>query len=222
MTPEVSRTVPEPGLHRCWRGISLALCLSATALASWAQYKVIGPDGKVTYTDQPPTERAAQALPAAPAAPARSASPLPAALATLAARYPVMLYSAPQCRPCDAGRQYLVQRGVPFQERTVTTAADARAFSSLGANNTLPMLTIGQQRLTGWVSADWASYLDAAGYPATSQLPGAYSRPAATPLAPAKAPSAPADNPPAYEDIRRPMPEDPNAGRPPGGPSIRF
>ncbi|MFD2451576.1 DUF4124 domain-containing protein [Ideonella paludis] len=41
----------------------LASCVALWASAVCAQYKVVGPDGTVTYTDRPPPDAKAQAVP---------------------------------------------------------------------------------------------------------------------------------------------------------------
>lgn len=165
------------------------LLVGAIALMSlqpaWALYKVVGPDGKVTYTDRPPPNQPAQALKAdgSPAATER----LPYALQQVVSRYPVVLYTGRNCAPCDAGRQMLKARGVPFTEKTVTTAEDAKALQRTENTDGLPVLRVGTKPLQGYAHSEWVSYLDAAGYPAQSALPTTYQWPAPQPLV---APSA--------------------------------
>ena len=170
--------------HRpCVSALTAALLLAAGA-AQAQLYRSVGPDGTVTYSDKPPAN-------AAPARPTRAGgagdeggggSALPYDLAQVAGRYPVTLYTTNECAPCDQGRSVLAGRGIPFTEKTVNTNDDIAALKRLGGDGNLPMLTIGGQRLSGFSNADWNQYLDAAGYPKTSQLPGGYQRPAATPL----------------------------------------
>jgi len=193
----------------------LALC--ALAPLAQAQYKVIDANGKVTYTDQPPATPGArvQSVKVGPSAGAPPLSTLPAELRAAAGKYPVTLYSGPGCRPCDSGRQLLLQRGIPFAERRVESAADAQALSQLSGERSLPLLTIGSQQLKGLVSADWHSYLDAAGYPRESKLTASYRAPAATPLAP---PAAPAPTAEVAAPTPAPVPEPRTAS----GPNIRF
>lgn len=199
----------------------LACALLATAPAAWAQYKVIDANGRVTYTDQPPAA-STQGQPlrsgAAPAPAGPSTAGLPFELRTATTRYPVTLYSASGCRPCDAGRELLQKRGVPFTEKRVDTPADVRAFQQISAERSLPLLTIGSQQLKGLVAADWQGYLDAAGYPRESRLPATYRAPAATPLAPPAPPAAPASEP----ESPRPSAPPPPAPRRPDEPNIRF
>lgn len=161
---------------------SLLLGASALMLAlpAWALYKVVGPDGKVTYTDRPPSNQPAQAL-KADGSPV-SADRLPYALQQVVGRYPVVLYTGRGCAPCDAGRQMLKARGVPFTEKTVTTAEDAKALQRAENTDGLPVLRVGPKQLQGYSHSEWVSYLDAAGYPAQSALPATYQWPAPQPL----------------------------------------
>lgn len=168
-------------------GLGLAL-FASTTLAQ--VHRSVGPDGRVTYSDAPASAARAEHSAAATAA-------LPFALRQAMQRYPVTLYSAAQCAPCDSGRQLLVRRGIPFTEKTVETATDVAALERLAGARELPVLTVGTQQIKGFSDIDWNQYLDAAGYARTSQLPSGWQQPAATPLAPAQlarpanAPSAP-------------------------------
>ena len=117
---------------------------------------------------------------------------LPYQLNQTVQRYPVTLYTSSTCAPCNSGRNLLSNRGVPFTEKTVETNDDIAALQRLAGNNSLPLLTIGGQQLTGFSDSEWSQYLDAAGYPKASQLPASYRRPAATPLVARTAAAAPA------------------------------
>ncbi len=166
------------------RLVTFAIALAACPLAALAQYKVVNPDGSVSYTDRPPiasdvkiTPMKRGVLPATAAA-----GELPFELRQVAARYPVTLYTASDCTPCDSGRQLLVARGVPYVERTVTTEEDAQALDRLAGGRMVPALTIGAQALRGFSQQDWSSYLDAAGYPRESRLPRGWKAPDPAPL----------------------------------------
>jgi hypothetical protein len=168
------------------------LGLAGAALPAGAQpiYRIVGPDGKVTFSDRPPAEPTvrASAAPVVPlGTPAGDAS-LPFELRAVSTRYPVVLYTQAECGPCDSGRNLLSGRGIPFTERTVTTREDADALQRLsGGAASLPLLTVGAQRLQGFSETEWQQFLDAAGYPKTSQLPAGWRRPAALPLVAAQA-----------------------------------
>ncbi|HWP20985.1 MAG TPA: glutaredoxin family protein [Burkholderiaceae bacterium] len=204
----------------------LIRCSPLVLLAAWAPahalYKVVGPDGKVTYTDRPPAESRAQAL-GASGAPVEGGSALPFELRQIASRFPVTLYTTTNCQPCDAGRALLRQRGIPHAEKTVTTPEDSQAFASMTGSNQLPLVQIGQQQVRGFSSTEWSSYLDAAGYPKQSRLPPNFQFPAATPLVEAKA--APAAQPPQPSEPAPAAPATPSAPPPAAGnapPGFKF
>ena len=163
----------------------LPLVAALAALPSQAQYKVVGPDGKVTYTDRQPTagDGKVSSLGARGIAPTATDSNLPFELRQPVARYPVTLYvSGGNCEPCEASRQLLRQRGVPFTEKQILSAEDSEALERVTGGRDVPALSIGAQTLRGLAASVWSSYLDAAGYPRESRLPVTYQNPAATPL----------------------------------------
>lgn len=177
--------------------LCLSMLLAGAASPAWAQYKVIDGNGRVTYTDRPPITSNDKIQPMrATGGPAATTSNLPFELRQVAERYPVTLFTGEGCDPCATGRTLLRQRGVPFTEKTVKTDADIAAFKRAEASGELPVLRIGTQQLKGYNDAEWAGYLDAAGYPKQSQLPPSYKAPEATPLVEAKpaaaTPAAPA------------------------------
>ena len=165
--------------------LALSACLCAT-FGAQAQtvYRIIGPDGKVTFSDKPPVnaEQGKISTTGTGAVAAASNTALPFELRQVASKYPVTLYSAPDCGPCASGRSLLSSRGVPFSERSVTTNEDIAALQRLAGVSSLPYLTIGGQRLKGFSDQEWTQYLDAAGYPKTSVLPSGYKPEAAAPL----------------------------------------
>ncbi len=158
-----------------------------------AQYKVVAPDGSVTYTDRPAANASNKVtdLRRAPSSTIDSSSVgLPLELRQVASRFPVMLFTAASCPSCDQGKALLAQRGVPYTEQLVTTEDEAQALERKLGWRTVPSLTVGTQGLRGWSSAEWTSYLDLAGYPRESRLPKNWSSPAARAAA-AAATSAP-------------------------------
>jgi glutaredoxin len=168
-----------------WRQTLVALALVGLTLPAAALYKVVGPDGRITYTDRPPTDTAARVTTINRSGVNEVPAPqdgLPADLRQTATRYPVTLYSAGDCPPCDTGRQMLVQRGVPFTEKLIVSNDDAAAMERVLGARTVPSLTIGSQALRGLSQDEWASYLDAAGYPRESKLPKNWQAPAAAPM----------------------------------------
>lgn len=152
-----------------------------------AQYKVIDADGRVTYTDRPAATDSSKvtSMRRGGTAAATATAPSldwPLELRQAVSRFPVTLYAGPACSPCDRGRQMLLQRGVPFAEKRVTTDEDAAALERITGGRTLPSLMVGSQPLRGLSPDDWISYLDAAAYPRESRLPKGWQPAAATPL----------------------------------------
>jgi glutaredoxin len=187
--------------------------LVAYAAPALAQYKVVLPDGSVTYTDRPPLSTNARitSLNRKGTASTSEASPdtsnLPLELRQAVQRYPVTLYTGVDCAPCEAGRRALQQRGIPFSEKRVTSEDDASALERAVGGRTVPALTIGAQPLRGYSETDWTVFLDAAGYPRESRLPKNWQAPApqaltertalAKPTVPARPEAPPATpNPP--------------------------
>ena len=214
---------------------ALAACATGALLATATQaqqvHRIVGPDGKVTFSDRAPEDKKAQSTVLSTASGGAASNPaLPSELRQIASRFPVTLYTGESCSPCQQARQLLVQRGVPFTERSVNTNDDIDALRRLSGESALPFGTIGRQQLKGFSDAEWTQYLDAAGYPAQSRLPRGYTQPAATPLAPTKAPAASAPDAPQEAAsaptgrLRRQAPPPPPPGAPtPSNPAgIRF
>lgn len=210
---EILRRAP-----RLLLGIALSL---GPATAAWAVYKLVGPNGSVTFTDVPPSSGDASSLPGtAPSAtsPSGDSGALPAKLRTLQQRAPVIVYTAPDCKACSDGIQLLRQRGIPYRAKTVASPQDAQAFKALDPDLRVPLLSVAGVRLTPGFNADaWNQALDAAGYPAHSELPKGYRFPVPAPLVaiPAVLPGTPGASAPgstAQPSVAPP----PNPNAPPG------
>ncbi len=199
----------------CSLGIGLLASLLLATTSAHAQYKVVGPDGKVSYTDRPPVGTKAQPVGSgATGGGSVATGNLPYELKQVVSRFPVTLYTSSDCSPCDSGRAMLKQRGIPFAERTVSTPEDSASFKRIEGVDTLPVLRIGGQQLKGFASDAWNNDLTTAGYPAQSKLPASYSYPAPTPLAPKPA------TPVADAPSQRPAATPPSEGSAPTG--FRF
>ncbi|MDO8285128.1 MAG: glutaredoxin family protein [Rhodoferax sp.] len=197
---------------------SAALVLGASGVQAQTIYRIVGADGKVTFSDKPPVsaEQGKVATTGVGAAAANPSSGMPFELRQVVTKYPVVLYTSTACAPCDAGRSLLLSRGVPFSERTVATPEDRAYLQRLTGDNSLPYLTIGTQRIKGLSDLEWTQYLDAAGYPKTSQLPATYRNAAPTPLVAIQTPAAPASKPADKPDAAK---EAPPYQPPPANPS---
>jgi glutaredoxin len=202
------------------------VCAASAGASAQTIYRIVGADGKVTFSDKPPAslDQGKVIGTGVGATGSATGASLPFELKQVVSKYPVTLYTAPKCAPCDAGRSLLAARGVPFNERTVTTAEDGDYLQRLTGENSLPVVSIGGQRLRGFSDGEWSQYLDAAGYPKTSILPAAYRNVPPEPLvAVQKAPA------PKAEEAARPQaadastpPREPNPPNPANPAGIKF
>lgn len=179
---------------------ALVVCAGSAAHAQTV-YRIVGADGKVTFSDKPPAtlDQGRVVGTGVGASGAASNIGLPFELRQVTNKFPVTLYTASNCAPCDSARALLSGRGVPFTERTVNTNEDTESLQRISGDTSLPFATIGGQRLKGFTDSEWAQYLDAAGYPKKSLLAAGYKNPAPTPLVaiqkPAVTPVKPEERP---------------------------
>lgn len=197
---QVQKTAANAALPQNRRAMRLAVqcaasCMLLAALGAQAQtvYRIVGADGRVTFSDKPPAneQQGKVATTGVGAAAAASGTALSFELRQVVSKYPVTLYTSADCAPCASGRAMLTARGVPFSERTVTTNEDVAALQKLSGQSSLPVLTIGAQRVNGFSDVEWGQDLDAAGYPKTSALPAGYRNPPPSPLVAVQKPALP-------------------------------
>jgi Domain of unknown function (DUF4124) len=184
------------------------LAFSAPHACAQGLFKVVGPDGRVTYTDRPPAPSEGRAQNVNRNTGAASDPQLPFALREVVSRFPATLYTAGDCGDaCRQARTFLVNRGVPYQERSANTTEEREAWTRIVGGPESPALQVGNQWLRTFMPAAWDETLTVAGYPRQSVLPAGWPMPKPMPLiAPRPAdevanrpavPSlpAPADNP---------------------------
>jgi glutaredoxin len=163
-----------------------AVTLGSVGVQAQTVYRIVGPDGKVTFSDKPPVAAAANVTArnagGRPADAGAQTSALPYELRQVVARFPVTLYAGAGCVPCNAGRLMLQARGIPYTEYAIASNEDVEALQRLSGDKSLPFLTIGGQKIKGYAEAEWTQFLNAANYPATSQLPANFRYPAPKPL----------------------------------------
>lgn len=183
---------------------SLALLTLAPTAAS-AQYKWTGRDGTVTYGDRPPIEEVQARKLGDPLAASDANAALPFNLKSVVEKHPVILYTAPDCTPCEQARNHLSKRGIPFSEKLIKNAADAQAMEKLGfSDSTVPSMTVGRQKQVGFEASALDGLLDIAGYPKTSVVPIGFRNTGPVALAGAAEPTA-KGKPPAPGDASKPL-----------------
>ncbi len=179
-------------------GLGSVLCILAltaliqTPAQAQTLYRIVGPDGRITFSDKPPATPTAKVTPLSADGKDTGAAnaSLPYELRQVASRYPVTLFTGKECAPCDEGRTLLRSRGIPFTEKTINSNEDAESLKRLADTTSLPLLTIGSQQIKGYSSPEWTQYLNAAGYPESSKLPANYRYAEPSPLVAVKAPEA--------------------------------
>jgi glutaredoxin len=198
---------------RPWVAVATLLL---SALPAHALFKVVGPDGKVTYSDRPPPPTDGRAVQVnRDGSTATNDVSLPFALRQVMAKFPVTLYTASKCDACEMGRALLQRRGIPFAERTANTNEDKEVWEKVVGGQEAPVMKVGAQVLRGFTASTWEETLDVAGYSRQSQLPPNYKAAAAQPLVEPKPTKPPVTAP---EATPTPAPVDPRSN--PGG--IRF
>lgn len=72
------------------------------------------------------------------------------------------LYTGPDCTPCRSARQWLVDRGFAFEERTVDDPKTRRELLAITGKTTVPVLELSDgDLLVGWNPRAWAQRLGA-------------------------------------------------------------
>jgi glutaredoxin len=166
--------------------LTLTMVLAAGA-ASAQVYKWVDAKGVTHYSDQPPAPSAAAKAKVEIKSFSGGGSPLadlPPELAEVVRNRPVTLYTTADCEGCNQARAMLLARGVPYSEKTVTTAEDQAALKKAGSNGQLPLLLVGRGKLIGYEQSSWEVMLGDAGYPAQKILPPTYRNPPPAAAAP--------------------------------------
>jgi len=159
--------------------------LLLAALPACAQYRWVDGTGRVNYGDQPPSDaKDLSRIDARGVVREDPVAALPFELRRAMSQHPVTLYTAEHCAGCDAGRVYLRQRGVPFQEIVVETDEEASEMKRRVGVDSVPVLALGRSPTIGFNETQWSKALDAATYPQQSLLPLTWRSPAPQPMLP--------------------------------------
>lgn len=147
------------------RGL-VAVLLAAHALGASAQlYRWTDSSGRVHYTDTPPppsaTDVKQKSVPVSGSGPSE-----PFVLQQARKDFPVKLYTAPGCQPCDSARELLNKRGVPFSEVSISGEPDKlEELQKTTGISGVPALVVGRHVQGGFEDAIYHRMLDEGGYP---------------------------------------------------------
>jgi len=140
----------------------LACALLASAgLRAQTVYKSIGPDGKVVYSDQPPTtgklqktmkfELASSALPASAASFMEQFRKTHPAGVPVASAKGVTLYSAVWCGYCKQAKAWLGSHGVAYTNVDIDAPGGTAALAQAsGGGGGVPVLVVDGRTLNGY------------------------------------------------------------------------
>jgi len=157
----------------------LALAIAAVGNLAVAQhlYRWTDEKGRTHITDTPPPAGAKNVRRTKPAGtssavPDKAGAQLPFVLARATKDFPITLYTSPNCaEPCEAARELLNQRGVPFSEVQVWEEEGNAELKRLSGNTQVPTIKVGSSVHTGYEPTSYEALLDTAGYPRAGVLP---------------------------------------------------
>lgn len=140
--------------------LSILVLLLAFALPlahAQTMYKIVTPDGRVVYTDHPPTQGKVLKTLTADSAPT-SALPTSAAeqlgkLQALRSGAPtsgVVLYSAAWCGYCAKAKAWLASKGIAYREIDIDTPDGLASYAQAGGGRGVPLLVAGGRRVQGF------------------------------------------------------------------------
>lgn len=141
--------------------ILLLLCALTPPIAqAQTLYKIVTPDGRVVYTDRPPTEGRLVKTLTPDAAPATALPPAAAeqlsklqSLRTAAPTSGVVLYSAAWCGYCTKAKAWLAGKGISYREIDIDTPDGLASYAQAGGRRGVPLLVAGGQRVQGYSPA---------------------------------------------------------------------
>ena len=180
---------------------SLVLLLVAVAIMApmtvHAQqvYRWVDGEGRVQYSDQPPPVGTKNVQEKNVGGSSIQNNDLSLVAQDAQKKNPVTVYTSECGEACDAAKAYLSKRGIPHTIVDPTRSLELnKKFKEETGGSVVPVMKVGEKRLSGWSESSWASALDTAGYPKTPP----FSKPKpvedrAGLEAPPKAPAADAD-----------------------------
>jgi len=163
----------------------IALLLTAS-IPALAQYRWTDANGRVNYGDAPPPD-AKNLSTVDGRRRGNAADPtggIPFEVRKAMATFPITLYTAPDCSPCESARNWLRRRGAPYQEVLVETDVDAAELKRRVGTTSVPVMTLGRTPHAGFREPEWIAALTAAGYPQQGVLPASYRAEPAKPILP--------------------------------------
>ncbi len=151
---------------------SLSVFLFAFALFSSADaqpvYRWVDADGRVQYSDQPPPVGTKGVQEKNVSGSSIQNNELSLVAQDAQKKNPITVYVSECGESCDAAKAYLNKRGIPHTVVDPTRTIELnKKFKEETGGTVVPVIKIGEKRLSGWSESAWSGALDAAGYPKT-------------------------------------------------------
>jgi glutaredoxin len=154
-------------IYRIAFGIA-AITVAGGAFAQAQVYRYTDTDGRVVYSDRPPTTAVKNLQTKKLGSNFISTSEPGYAAALAAERFPVTLYTFQCGEVCQNAESLLNKRGVPFTIVNVSEAEGQTRLQAVATEGVAPVLTVGDKQVAkGYNEARWQAMLDEAGYPKT-------------------------------------------------------
>jgi len=143
--------------------VVMALLVGAQPALATKLYKWVDEYGNVTYRDTPPADEninyKEENISGGNAVGGSAAD-------EAAEKFPVVLYSTPDCNSCNSARSYMQSRGIPFQDKNVQGNGELQQeLKKKSGSVSVPTILIGNKVMRGYVQSILEGELDAAGYP---------------------------------------------------------
>ena len=145
-----------------------ALAVAAGAFAQAQVYRYTDTDGRIVYSDRPPTGDVKNLQSKKMGSNYITTSEPGYAAALAAERFPVTLYTFSCGDVCQNAEALLNKRGVPFAIVNVSEAEGQTRLQAVAGESVAPVLAVGDKLIAkGFNESRWQSMLDEAGYPKT-------------------------------------------------------
>ncbi|MDP3032408.1 MAG: glutaredoxin family protein [Rhodocyclaceae bacterium] len=146
--------------------VFIACALASMVVLSATLYKSVGPDGKISYSDQPPRQGQVVMTRTFEVGPSTSLPPsaadqlerMKSAKTAAAPAAGVVLYSAAWCGYCQKAKAYLADKRIPYREVDIDTKDGLATFAQAGGGKGVPLLTAGTQRVQGFSVAAYNAF----------------------------------------------------------------
>lgn len=145
--------------------VSLASLTSANAQPV---YRWVDAAGRVQYSDQPPPVGTKGVQEKNVSGNSIQNNELSLVAQDAQKKNPVTVYVSECGESCDAAKAYLNKRGIPHSVVDPSRTLELnKKFKEETGGTVVPVIKIGEKRLSGWSESAWSGALDAAGYPKT-------------------------------------------------------